>query len=164
MHLTIQRKYLTTLSTVGELLETVKHEGDVAVPPFHCFTLEPPIRHDGVKPRAIPAGTYRLTWRWSNRHRRNVPHVEDVPGFSEIEIHSGNFPHDTEGCTLVAQSYSPTIPDFIGHSDPARDVLYKIAEQCARCMEEMWITYIDPPVSTQSTGSTPSTAKEEATS
>lgn len=166
MELQVQRKCPTKLSTIGELSETVPHQSDTPVQPFHCFTLEPPIRHDGAKPRAIPAGRYRVTWRYSPRHSANVPHVEDVPGFSEIEIHAGNFPHDTEGCTLVAQSYSPTIPDFIGHSDPARDALYRLIEQVIRAGEEIWITYIDPPeplhaVSTSSAESTASTAQEQ---
>lgn len=143
MEFTVQRKWLTQLSTVGQLKETVLHQG--AQSPFSCYALEPPIRHDGVKPRAIPAARYRLTWRWSQRHGRNVPHVEDVAGFTEVEIHAGNFPHDTVACTCVAKSYSPTIPDFIGQSDAARDELYRIVEDCDRRGEEMFITYLDPP-------------------
>jgi len=80
-----------------------------------CFTLEPPYRMDGTKPRAIPVGTYPLTIRWSVKFGKHVPHVENVPGFVAIEVHWGNYPRDTDGCTLVGRTRGP-LPDFIGSS------------------------------------------------
>lgn len=82
---------------------------------FECFTLEPARRADDIKPRAIAAGTYPLTIRWSFRFKKHVPHVEKVPGFDAVEQHIGNFPDDTEACTLLGDARGPQA-DFIGRS------------------------------------------------
>jgi hypothetical protein len=66
---------------------------------FFCYGLEPV--------RRIPAGTYAATlavspkWTALRGYPFRVPLLANVPGFTEIEIHIGNFPEDTEGCTLV---------------------------------------------------------------
>ena len=78
-----------------------------------CDTLEDPIRElPGVPVEkwkikgetAIPQGTYRLVFSYSNRFKRILPEVLDVPGFSAIRIHSGNTIADTEGCLLVGSA------------------------------------------------------------
>jgi hypothetical protein len=102
----VRRNLYTSLSTQGQLLLDGEH---------FCFTLEPPIKTDGSKPRAIPTGTYPLTIRWSDEFGKHVPHVENVPGFTAIEQHIGNYPRDTKACTLVGEVRGP-LPDFIGHS------------------------------------------------
>ena len=110
--ITVTRDQFTQESTGGQLfIDGV----------FQCFTLEPVTRADDVKPRAIPEGTYTLDIRFSPKHGRNVPHVENVPGFVEIEIHIGNFPRDTEGCCLVGITRSQ---DFVGQSHGAFDDLF----------------------------------------
>ena len=68
---------------------------------FFCYTLEPPMLDPPVKPRAIPAGTYPLTITHSDRFGRDMPLVDDVPGFEGIRIHVGNTVVDTVGCLLV---------------------------------------------------------------
>ena len=114
---------------------------------WDCFTLEPPFADDTVKPRAIPAGTYPLTIRYSAKHGRLVPHVENVPGFTEVEIHWGNYPKDTEACLLVGTMQGT---DFVGHSVEAfNDLFLRIQEALAQ--GEQTITYIDPPASTNVT-------------
>jgi hypothetical protein len=70
---------------------------------FNCYTLEPPKLDPPVKPRCIPASTYRFTIAFSPKHNRDVPLLEAVPDFEEIEIHIGNFPADTLGCILVGK-------------------------------------------------------------
>lgn len=106
MNVVVRRDLFTSVSTQGELLI----EGD-----HFCYTLEPPVRHDEIKPRAIPEGTYPLTVRWSAEFGKHVPHVENVPGFTAIEQHVGNFPRDTKGCTLVGITRGPE-PNYIGSS------------------------------------------------
>jgi hypothetical protein len=117
--ITVKRDQFTAQTTGGRLfIDGV----------FQCFTLEPVTRNDDVKPRAIPAGTYTLDIRFSPKHGRDVPHVENVPGFDEIEIHIGNFPQDTIGCCLVGQSRST---DFVGQSHGAFDALFaKLQKLC----------------------------------
>lgn len=50
---------------------------------------------------AIPEGTYRLTLSMSNRFKRVLPELHDVPGFSGVRIHSGNTAEDSHGCIIV---------------------------------------------------------------
>ena len=103
-----------------------------------CFGLEPPVLDGDVKPRAIPDGTYRVTIRWSQKHKRDVPHVEDVPGFEEIEIHIGNFPNDTKGCLLVGESRGE---DFVGNSAVAFKALFPKIQAAIDRGEVVTITY-----------------------
>jgi hypothetical protein len=50
---------------------------------------------------AIPRGVYRVTLSMSNRFRRVMPEVHDVPGFAGVRIHGGNVEADTAGCPLL---------------------------------------------------------------
>lgn len=109
LSLEVRRQWFTPKSTCGQLAIDGQPE---------CFTLEPVTlpADDDRKPRAIPAGTFPLTIRWSPRFHKAVPHVEKVPGFSSIEIHIGNFPDDTIACTCVGQTHAT---DYIGMSTVA---------------------------------------------
>lgn len=133
----VQRRWYDPESVTGELFRDGVHR---------CWTLEPPYkrRHaDGTwpKPRAIPAGTYDLTVRHSARFNRLMPHVENVPQFAGVLIHWGNFPKDTEGCTLVGVTHGV---DFVGHSGDEFDLLFhEIVEACQSGPQT--ITYLDPP-------------------
>jgi hypothetical protein len=106
MDIRVRRDLYSSLSTQGEKLLDGEH---------FCFTLEPPVKLDGSKPRAINCGTYPLTIRWSDKFQRHVPHVENVPQFVAVEEHIGNFPKNTDGCTLVGYVRGPE-PNFIGQS------------------------------------------------
>ena len=50
---------------------------------------------------AIPAGSYQVIITWSNRFKRNLPLVKNVPGYDGIRIHPGNTSNDTDGCLLL---------------------------------------------------------------
>lgn len=72
---------------------------------FFCHTLEDEIRADGVKVKhetAIPSGSYKVILSRSNRFKRIMPLLIDVPMFSGIRMHGGNNSKHTSGCPLVA--------------------------------------------------------------
>jgi hypothetical protein len=74
---------------------------------YFCNTLEDADRHlegGGVKvPKetAIPRGVFKVQLSFSNRFKRIMPEVLDVPGFTGVRLHGGNTEHDTEGCPLL---------------------------------------------------------------
>jgi hypothetical protein len=62
------------------------------------------------KETAIPRGRYRVIIDWSNRFKRMMPHILDVPQFTGIRIHDGGViaePIDTEGCPIVGYKRDP---------------------------------------------------------
>ena len=62
-----------------------------------------PVSEWKIKGRtAIPTGTYRVSLTMSNRFKRIMPQVHDVPGFEGVRIHGGNSHKDTDGCPLFA--------------------------------------------------------------
>ena len=63
---------------------------------------------------AIPAGRYQVILSYSNRFKKYLPQILNVPGFEGIRIHCGNRPEDTEGCILVGMENDQ--PDAIGKS------------------------------------------------
>lgn len=114
MLLQLVRKWFSEDSTIGELFMD-------GIP--ECFTLEDRV-HAGPKihgKTAIPEGTYSVIITPSVRFNRDLPLLQEVPGFEGIRIHSGNTSEDTEGCILVGQSHGK---DWIGQSRAAFDVLF----------------------------------------
>lgn len=114
MVITVKRLYKTDTSVIGELLV----DGI-----FECYTLEDAERPVKIKGEtAIPKGTYRVIINESNRFKRLLPLLIDVPNFEGVRIHSGNSNHDTEGCILVGQTRNK---NYIGQSRKAFDKLFK---------------------------------------
>lgn len=80
---------------------------------FQCFTLEDTIRERPGQPvsdwkisgrTAIPAGRYRVIVTPSQRFKRMLPLLVDVPGFTGVRIHPGNGTLDADGCLLVGRA------------------------------------------------------------
>ena len=131
MRFVVQRQTSDGTATLGELLVDGTH---------FCWTLEP------AKP--IPAGSYSLTIDWSARFTRLMPLVGDVPGYSGIRIHWGNWAKNTEGCTLVGETQGK---DFIGHSVDEFNILFRTIQD-SLAQGETTISYVDPPTGNNGSG------------
>ena len=113
MKIEVKRLHRTENSTIGELLIDGVWE---------CNTLEDKERDVKIKNEtAIPRGTYKVIINQSNRFKRLLPLLLNVPNFEGVRIHSGNTNHNTEGCILVGRTRSK---DFIGQSRKAFDSLF----------------------------------------
>ncbi len=74
---------------------------------WNCYTMEPPWLNNIRSRSCIPAGEYKVEIKESDKYG-SVYEVQNVPGRSDILIHSGNyagdeesdFRSDTDGCIL----------------------------------------------------------------
>ena len=69
---------------------------------YVCETLEDAVREKKIYGKtAIPAGRYNVVNSFSNRFKRTLPEVQNVPGFLGVRMHGGNTDEDTHGCPLL---------------------------------------------------------------
>jgi len=112
---------------------------------FECYTLED--QYQAVKvmhETCIPEGTYDIKFRkeggfhskYSARYKNahyGMLHLQDVPNFTYILIHSGNTDEHTSGCLIVGETQQDldlSKDGFIGHSGTAYKKMYaKVAGQ-----------------------------------
>jgi len=130
MELTVKRTTATKRSTMGELYINGK---------FECYTLEDVERAEKIKGQtAISKGRYEVKITMSNRFKKELPILLNVPNFEGVRIHSGNTSEQTEGCILLGRTKSA---DFIGESRLAMDTFMpKLA--AALKTERVFITVV----------------------
>ena len=125
---------------------------------FLCYTLEDEKRDQKVMAETrIPSGTYnillrkeggfhaRYTKKYGNMHK-GMLHVQDVPNFQWILIHTGNTDEHTAGCLILGDSQEHNIlvkDGFIGRSTQAYKRVYPIIASALESGEEVTIEYID---------------------
>lgn len=132
MNIQLIRNKSSAKSTIGRLLI------DGA---FQCWTLEDVVRPAKIAHEtAIPAGAYKVIITESNRFKRRLPLLVDVPGFEGIRIHPGNSAADTEGCILVGTAPAT---DWVGGSRAAFDSLFLLLQHANP--DTMTITITDAP-------------------
>ena len=108
MKLILKRIEFTDAATHGEL-----YIGDDPEPAV--VTLELP-DSDGKPGSCIPQGTYPVICApspkfelsagndpWVRRYASQIPHIIRIPDRTNILLHWGNTPHDTNGCILVGK-------------------------------------------------------------
>jgi hypothetical protein len=133
MELTLNRIFLGSSATIGELLVNDKHL---------CDTLEDRVRPEGEKvygKTAIPEGTYEVKLTHSPRFKKILPEILNAPNFSGIRIHTGNSSKDTEGCILVG-TWDGEKEDWVGNSRIAFDELMTLLEEATNNKEKITIT------------------------
>ena len=108
---------------------------------YFCETLEDKDRFleaGGVKiygKTCIPRGTYQLAITMSNRFKKELPLLLNVPQFEGIRIHAGNTAADTDGCILLGRTRRN---NFVENS---RDAVNEFIEKLAKMLEddEVWV-------------------------
>lgn len=105
-------------------------EGDLFVDGvLFCYTLEDRAI-DWTKEKkvpgktAIPVGKYKVTINRSNRFKRDMIQLLDVPHFEGIRVHAGNTVADTEGCPLVGMVKTSPNDGYIQESKRAEAKLF----------------------------------------
>jgi len=136
MRLKLIRKHLGETFTEGKLFID-----DI----FECFTVEDTDRnleHGGLKVQnstAIPRGTYPITISMSNRFKKFLIEVKNVPQFKGVRIHSGNSSKDTEGCIIVGSINARDNDDWVGASHVAYDKLHRRVKEALSKGEEIFL-------------------------
>lgn len=129
MNLNLVRKVFTDNSTIGILYVDEL---------FFCYTLEDTVRPVKIQNEtAIPSGTYEVVLDWSDKFKRVMPHLLNVPNFSGVRIHGGNTKEDTAGCILVG-GFKMT--DFIGDS---RVTFIKLFSRLEQATDKIIIEILD---------------------
>lgn len=100
MKLTLKRIALKDKYTIGHLYIDDK---------YFCDTVEDKVRDLSKEKKvygetAIPYGTYEVKWTYSNKFKKYMPLLVNVPQFEGIRIHSGNTAADSLGCIIVGQN------------------------------------------------------------
>jgi len=125
---------------------------------FLCYTLEDERREEKVMAETrIPAGVYsislrkeggfhgRYTKKYGDMHK-GMLHVQDVPNFKWILIHTGNTDEHTAGCLILGDSQENNVlmkDGFIGRSVQAYKRVYPPIAEALENGEEVTIEYID---------------------
>lgn len=130
----------TAKSTISRLLIDLQ---------FECFILEDvdrflkqsmPLEEIAAKKvhgkTAIPEGRYEVIITMSNRFKRRLPLLVNVPGFEGIRIHPGNTAADTEGCLLPGTGRGL---DTVTSSRTAFDGLFRKIDEALKT-EKVFIT------------------------
>ena len=148
MEILVERKWKKDNYTIGRLyVDGV----------FMCNTLEDTDRglHQGMEvseikakkipgKTAIPTGRYKVTLKTQSqkfKDKKNyqfckgyLPRLVDVPGYTGVLIHIGNYPKDTDGCILVGEN---KVKGGVVNSVATFTKLYEVLKQAN---EDIWIT------------------------
>jgi hypothetical protein len=141
LKLELIRKVFTDISTIGDLLidgkrfsyaledKDMQRLEDGSIIPWSGELKIP-------GETAIPYGTYEVITDFSNRFKRVMPLIKDVPGFAGVRIHTGNTAENTEGCLLLGYIKNP---NFVGQSKKAFDDFFPLLKSGLK-EGKVWLT------------------------
>ena len=93
MHIEVVRRWKADTGITGTFsVDGVQKYFSLELPEMYGLLANIP------KKCCIPTGTYQVQRLWSEHWHAMMPHITNVPGRSEIEIHIANFPKDIRGC------------------------------------------------------------------
>lgn len=129
MELVLDRIFKGDLYTIGKLyIDGV----------YFCDTLEDPVRDEKIYGEtAIPVGRYRVIMNMSNRFKKIMPLLLNVPKFEGIRIHSGTNKDHTNGCILTGKN---TIKGRLTNSKLWTSILYTKLNESFYNGEDIYIT------------------------
>lgn len=148
MEITVTRILKTNNYTIGELSVNGKYLMDTLEDRVRPLPDKCPNTPKGINcnckekvygKTAVPAGTYEVRLSYSNRFRRVLPELLDVPHFLGIRIHSGNKSTDTEGCLLVGE-WDNEKGDWVANSRQCFNRLFSLLQKAADNKEKITIT------------------------
>ena len=93
---TITRGTDNGIETIGTVLASLPNGST-----FSCNTLERPWKNNTQNISCVPKGNYLVKWVITPRFPNGVYQLQDVPGRVGIDIHSGNYFSDSDGCILL---------------------------------------------------------------
>lgn len=113
-----------------------------------CFTLEDVVREVAGQPvekwkikheTAIPVGTYEVELVNSPKFGPDTPSLVNVPGYSEVRIHSGNTDYDTDGCLILGYKLNDNGTIKFGTTRPAVNDLKEQIKKALSGHEKVYI-------------------------
>lgn len=148
MELILNRILKTNDYTIGELNVDGKYLCDTIEDTVRPLPEECPNTSKGVACKckgkvygktAVPAGTYKVKLGYSNRFKRILPQVLNVPHFIGILIHTGNSSNDTEGCIIVG-TWDGKTENWASNSRVTLNKLMPLLKDATDKNEEITIT------------------------
>jgi len=150
MELLVKRQSTGDESTIGTM-----HRTDPALG-FRGFTMEDQPNEPKVKGETrIPAGRYKIelrneggmTQRYAQKFdfHRGMLWLQDVPDFTFVYVHYGNYEKDTDGCILIGDGAQSNVLEdgMVTASVAAYSRLYKEIIAAMDAGDEVWITIED---------------------
>ena len=145
MEIIVNRILKTNEFTIGELYVNDEHICDTLEDVVRPLPSKCPNTPKGIACKckekfygktAIPEGTYKVQLTYSNRYKKIMPEICDVPHFLGIRIHSGNKSADSSGCLLVGEWDGKTV-DWISNSRVNYKKLFDLLKKASDNNEEI---------------------------
>ena|SRR6185436_2115727 len=139
MTITLERKFKTPTSTEGNLYINGR---------WFAHTIEDVVRakpgewHKDLKvyaQTAIPYGKYPVMVTWSNRFKRPLTGVFNVPDFEGIRIHNGTSEKSSAGCIIV--SYKAAGHLLVNDKQAMNDLCDRV--KAVQDREKVWLEIVD---------------------
>lgn len=140
MQLTLTRIFRTKNSTIGRLSIDNLFEWwileDVDRGLKNTMSLSELKAKKVYQKTAIPTGTYEIIISFSNKFKKQLPLLLNVPAYEGIRMHPGNTKSDTAGCLLPGLLMQK---DAVTHSTEAYFQIFEAMQKVAH-QEKIFIT------------------------